>query len=100
MAEIISAATLLFLVMDPLGNIPIFLSVLEDVARLQAVTSVAVSPDGKYLAYTWPYDGGWELRLLAIAEPNTSVLLTRSRGLPLAPGIVDMRVFIGEPGAR
>ena len=30
-AEIISAATLLFLVMDPLGNIPIFLSVLEDV---------------------------------------------------------------------
>lgn len=30
--EIVSAATLLFLVMDPLGNIPIFLSVLEDVA--------------------------------------------------------------------
>ena len=30
--EIISAATLLFLVMDPLGNIPIFLSVLEEVA--------------------------------------------------------------------
>lgn len=30
--EIISAATLLFLVMDPLGNIPIFLSVLETVA--------------------------------------------------------------------
>ena len=30
--EIISAATLLFLVMDPLGNIPVFLSVLEDVA--------------------------------------------------------------------
>jgi len=30
--DIISAATLLFLVMDPLGNIPIFLSVLEDVA--------------------------------------------------------------------
>lgn len=30
--EIISAATLMFLVMDPLGNIPIFLSVLEDVA--------------------------------------------------------------------
>ena len=29
--EILSAATLLFLVMDPLGNIPIFLSVLEDV---------------------------------------------------------------------
>jgi MarC family membrane protein len=31
MMDIISAATLLFLVMDPLGNIPIFLSVLEEV---------------------------------------------------------------------
>lgn len=30
--EIISAATVLFLVLDPLGNIPVFLSVLEDVA--------------------------------------------------------------------
>ena len=30
--DIVSAATLLFLVMDPLGNIPVFLSVLEDVA--------------------------------------------------------------------
>jgi len=29
--DIVSAATLLFLVMDPLGNIPVFLSVLEDV---------------------------------------------------------------------
>jgi len=29
--DILSAATLLFLVMDPLGNIPIFLSVLDDV---------------------------------------------------------------------
>jgi len=29
--DIIAAATLLFLVMDPLGNIPVFLSVLEDV---------------------------------------------------------------------
>lgn len=30
--DIISAATLLFLVLDPLGNIPVFLSVLDDVA--------------------------------------------------------------------
>ena len=29
--DIISAATLLFLVMDPLGNIPVFLSILDDV---------------------------------------------------------------------
>ena len=31
--DIVSAATLLFLVMDPLGNIPIFLSVLESVPQ-------------------------------------------------------------------
>lgn len=30
--DIVSAATLLFLVMDPLGNIPVFLSILKDVA--------------------------------------------------------------------
>lgn len=30
--ELVSAATLLFLVMDPLGNIPVFLSTLESVA--------------------------------------------------------------------
>ena len=30
--EIISAATLLFLVLDPLGNIPLFLSVMDKVA--------------------------------------------------------------------
>jgi multiple antibiotic resistance protein len=30
--DIVSAATLLFLVMDPLGNIPVFMSVLDDVA--------------------------------------------------------------------
>jgi TolB protein len=58
-------------------------TLLED--RITAQSDLALSPDGNYLAYTWPYDGGWELRLLALAEPNTSVLLTRSRGLPLAP---------------
>ena len=31
--DLISAATLLFLVMDPLGNIPVFLSVLETVPK-------------------------------------------------------------------
>ncbi len=53
--------------------------------RITAQADFSISPDGRYLAYTWPFDGGWELRLLAVAEPNTSVLLTRSRGLPLAP---------------
>jgi TolB protein len=58
-------------------------TLLED--RITAQADLSLSPDGRLLAYTWPYDGGWELRLLAVATPNTSVLLTRSRGLPLAP---------------
>ncbi|RPH92467.1 MAG: hypothetical protein EHM68_17165, partial [Lysobacterales bacterium] len=53
--------------------------------RITAQADFSVSPDGKYLAYTWPFDGGWELRLLAIEIPNTSILLTQSLGLPLAP---------------
>jgi TolB protein len=55
------------------------------VDRLSSQTDLSVSPDGRYLAYTWPFDGGHELRLMALAEPDTSVLLTRSLGLPLAP---------------
>ena len=39
--DIISAATLLFLVMDPLGNIPIFLSVLEKVPAKRRTRVVA-----------------------------------------------------------
>jgi TolB protein len=58
-------------------------TLLED--RITAQSDLALSPNGGNLAFTWPFDGGWELRLLALAEPNTSVLLTRSRGLPLAP---------------
>jgi TolB protein len=53
--------------------------------RLAAQADMALDPESKYLAYTWPQEGGYELRLLAIAEPDTSVLLTRSRGMPLAP---------------
>ncbi|HET6564237.1 MAG TPA: CehA/McbA family metallohydrolase [Xanthomonadales bacterium] len=53
--------------------------------RITAQADFSLSPDGNYLAYTWPFDGGWELRLLAVDTPNTSVLLTHSLGLPLAP---------------
>lgn len=53
--------------------------------RLAAQADMALSPDGKYLAYTWPFDGGYELRLMSIAAPDTSVLLTQSLGQPLAP---------------
>ncbi len=53
--------------------------------RLTAQADMSLSPDRKFLAYTWPYDGGHELRLTSLAAPDTSILLTRSLGMPLAP---------------
>jgi len=58
-------------------------TLIED--RITAQADMSLSPDGKYLAYVWPFDGGWELRKLAVAAPATSVLLTQSLGMPLAP---------------
>jgi len=53
--------------------------------QLAAQADFTLSPDGNYLAYTWPYDGGYELRVMTIASPDTSVQLTQSLGQPLAP---------------
>lgn len=53
--------------------------------RIASQAGLAVSPNGSYLAYTWPDEDDYELRLMNISTPNTSVLLTKSRGLPLAP---------------
>lgn len=49
-------------------------------------TRPAVSPDGALVAYNWPNQDGYELRILAIEDPRTSVLVTKGeRGLPLSP---------------
>jgi len=53
--------------------------------RLTAQADMSLSPDRKFLAYTWPFDGGHELRLTSLAAPDTSILLTRSLSMPLAP---------------
>jgi len=53
--------------------------------HIASQSDMTISPDGFYMAYTWPHEGGYELRVMDIATPNTSVLLTRSQGLPLAP---------------
>ncbi|MBL8960050.1 MAG: CehA/McbA family metallohydrolase, partial [Gemmatimonadetes bacterium] len=46
----------------------------------------ALSPDGQYIAFHWPGASGWELRLLSLDRPSSSVLLyTRARSRPLAP---------------
>jgi len=52
---------------------------------ITAQADLSLSPDRRYLAYTWPNDGGWQLRLLAIAAPQTSVLLTGGQGMPMSP---------------
>ncbi len=45
----------------------------------------SVSPNEHYIAYTWPQDDGYELRLMDIGVPSSNVLLTKSNGLPMAP---------------
>ena len=47
--------------------------------------SLTVSPDGRALAYTWPQDDGYELRMLSVYHPTSSLLLTKGDGLPLTP---------------
>jgi TolB protein len=49
-------------------------------------TRPAVSPDGTLVAYNWPTQDGYELRVLGVEDPRTSVLITPGdRGLPLSP---------------
>jgi len=52
---------------------------------ITAQADMALSPDGTLMAYVWPFDGGWELRLMAIESPHASILLTQSEGMPLSP---------------
>ncbi|MEZ4415277.1 MAG: CehA/McbA family metallohydrolase [Gemmatimonadota bacterium] len=61
----------------------------EDVSLVRgsitSQTRPALSPDGRHVAYNWPTEDGWELRLLAVDAPASVVRLTRARGLPLTP---------------
>jgi TolB protein len=53
--------------------------------RIVSLARPALSPQGDLVAYTWPTQERYELRLLSLADPTTSLLLTASDGLPLAP---------------
>jgi TolB protein len=53
--------------------------------RILAQTRPALSPDGRTLAVNLPTDDGWELRLMDLAEPGPTIVLTRGRGMPLTP---------------
>lgn len=51
-----------------------------------SMTRSTISPDGRLLAYTWPTEGGYELRMAGTRQPGESVELLRdSRVVPLAP---------------
>lgn len=53
--------------------------------RIVSMTRPTLSPDGALVAYNWPTQARYELRLLALDDPGTSVMLTASAGLPLTP---------------
>ncbi|WP_248723774.1 CehA/McbA family metallohydrolase [Seonamhaeicola sp. ML3] len=48
-------------------------------------TSFSLSPDNRTLVYTWPKDDNYELRLLDIQIPKSTLLLTKSNNLPINP---------------
>jgi len=71
---IYSAAILLFLVMDPLGNIPIFLSILKDTEakrRRQIIIRELLIAYGVLLLFL--VFGRYILELLQITEPSLSI---------------------------
>ena len=53
--------------------------------RIAAQGALALAPDGRTLAYTWPHEDGYELRLLDVEAPSSSVRLARGQTRPLAP---------------
>ena len=53
--------------------------------RNMSMTRPALSPSGDLIVYNWPTQEHYELRLLNINDPSTTVFLTSSEGLPLTP---------------
>ena len=61
---------------------------------------LSLAPDGRMVVATWPADGLHELRLFTLTEPSTSILLTTSEGMPLAPRFSHdgAHVYFSEAG--
>ena len=53
--------------------------------RILSQSQVAVAPDGRTIAYGWPVEEGWQLRLLNVDAPGTTVRLESGDRPPLAP---------------
>jgi multiple antibiotic resistance protein len=70
----LSAAILLFLIMDPLGNIPIFLSLLKDVApKRRRAVMVRELLIALAVLLVFLMGGQWILRLLQLREESISI---------------------------
>lgn len=70
--------------------------------RIVSQSRPAISPDGRNVVYGWATDERYELRLLATADPSSTVRLTLGkRGLPLSPAwSPDGRhIYFTEAGA-
>ena len=71
---IYSAALLLFLVIDPLGNIPVFLSVLQDIDPLRRKRIILIELLVALLAMVlFLFCGRYLLDLLNISDPSLSI---------------------------
>ena len=53
--------------------------------QIISMTRPALSPKGDLLVYNWPTQENYELRLLNINNPKSTVFLTSANGLPLSP---------------
>ncbi len=54
--------------------------------RIVSQSRPAISPDGTTAVYGWATDERYELRLVSVSDPSTTVRLTTgARGLPLSP---------------
>jgi MarC family membrane protein len=102
--DILASALLLFLIIDPFGNIPVFLSVLKDVEpsrRTRIVVRELLIALGVLLAFL--FGGRYLLTVMGISEPALTVagaillfLIALRMVFPSPKGLFDEQIA-GEP---
>lgn len=53
--------------------------------RILSQTRPALSPDGRTIAFAWPTQQGWELRLTDIERSEPTLLLYQASAVPMSP---------------
>jgi multiple antibiotic resistance protein len=103
--ELLSPIVTLFLVMDPLGNVPLFLSVLRTVEpgrrRRVLVRELAIA---YAVLATFLFAGSYVMRFLGLEQPSISIaggivlfLIALNMVFPADPGRLGGTAFEGEP---